>query len=132
MAINADVLIRRRPSDRALFWAAAIGFPLLVLIGYPRTYYFSPLFAHKPLANNLIHAARVRHVAMGCLFYGADRSHPHKKCASAHDNGLGGCSLGARGYRSRNVGRGRCRILCGIRDLRESIRTRSLWSRWSG
>ena len=56
MAINADVLIRRRPSDRALFWAAAIGFPLLVLLGYARTYYLSPLFDHKPLANSLIHA----------------------------------------------------------------------------
>jgi hypothetical protein len=56
MAINADILLRRRPSDRALFWAAAIGFPLLVLVGYARTYYLSPLFVHKPLANSLIHA----------------------------------------------------------------------------
>ena len=56
MAINADVLIRRRPSDRALFWAAAIGFPLLVLIGYARTYYLSPFFNHKPVANDLVHA----------------------------------------------------------------------------
>ena len=56
MATNADILIRRRPSDRALFWAAAIGFPLLVLIGYVWTYYLSPFFTHKPLANDLIHA----------------------------------------------------------------------------
>lgn len=55
MAINADVLIRRRPSDRTLFWAAAIGFPLLVLIGYAKTYYLSAFFDHKPIANSLVH-----------------------------------------------------------------------------
>ena len=59
MAINADFLIRRRPSDRALFWAAAIGFPLLVLLGYARTYYFSAFFDHKPLANALVHGHAV-------------------------------------------------------------------------
>ncbi len=32
MAINANLI--RRPSDRSLFLAAAIGFPLVVLIGY--------------------------------------------------------------------------------------------------
>jgi len=56
MAMNADILVRRRPSDRALFWAAAIGFPLIVLVGYARTYYLSPLFDVKPLANGLVHA----------------------------------------------------------------------------
>jgi hypothetical protein len=56
MAINANILVRRRPSDRALFWAAAIGFPLLVVIGYAKTYYFSGFFDHKPLANSIVHA----------------------------------------------------------------------------
>ena len=54
MAINTDVLIRRRPSDRALMIAAAVGFPLLVVIGYARTYYLAPFFDHK-LANALVH-----------------------------------------------------------------------------
>jgi hypothetical protein len=56
MAINTDFLFRRRPSDRGLFWAAAIGFPLLVFVGYARTYYLSSFFEHKQLANALIHA----------------------------------------------------------------------------
>ena len=55
MAINADVLMRRRPSDRALMIAVAVGFPLLVVIGYARTYYLAPFFDHKALANSLVH-----------------------------------------------------------------------------
>jgi len=54
MAINANLL--RRPSDRGLFLAAAVGFPLLVLIGYFRTYYFSAFFDVRPVANALVHA----------------------------------------------------------------------------
>jgi hypothetical protein len=64
MAINQNLMnssfLReknlRRPSDRNLFLAAAILFPLLVLIGYFRTYYFSAFFDVKPLANALVHA----------------------------------------------------------------------------
>ncbi len=54
MAINANLL--RRPSDRGLFLVAAVGFPLLVLIGYFRSYYFSAFFDIKPIANALVHA----------------------------------------------------------------------------
>jgi len=54
MAINANLL--RRPSDRSLFMVAAVGFPLLVLIGYFRSYYFSAFFDVKPIANALVHA----------------------------------------------------------------------------
>lgn len=57
MAINANLL--RRPSDRVLFLAAAIGFPLLVLIGYFKSYYFSAFFDVEPLANNLVHVHAV-------------------------------------------------------------------------
>lgn len=64
MAINADILTSRssvvpenpKLADRRLFLIAAIGFPLLVLIGYSRTYYFSGFFNAKPLANSLVHA----------------------------------------------------------------------------
>jgi hypothetical protein len=42
--------------DRGLFLTAAIGFPLIVLIGYFKTYYFSAFFDVKPLANALVHA----------------------------------------------------------------------------
>lgn len=54
MAINANSL--RRPSDRGLFLAAAVGFPLVVLIGYFKSYYFSAFFDVQPVANALVHA----------------------------------------------------------------------------
>ena len=54
MAINAD-LLRPRPTDRNLFLAAAIGFPVLVLLGYFRTYYFSQFFDVPSVANMLVH-----------------------------------------------------------------------------
>ncbi len=53
MAINGNLI--QRPSDRSLFLAAAIGFPLLVFIGYFKTYYFSALFDVRPVANSLVH-----------------------------------------------------------------------------
>jgi hypothetical protein len=69
MATNADLLQPRivnatagenartaRSSDRRLFLAAAIGFPLVVLIGYFKTYYFSAFFDVRPIANSLVHA----------------------------------------------------------------------------
>lgn len=64
MAINQNLLnsnflrekLLRRPSDRNLFLAAAILFPLLVLIGYFKTYYFSAFFNDvRPFANSLVH-----------------------------------------------------------------------------
>lgn len=45
-----------RNADRRLFLLAAIGFPLLVLIGYFKTYYFSAFFDVRPVANALVHA----------------------------------------------------------------------------
>ena len=46
MAVNAITL--RRPSDRGLYLIAAIGFPLLVLIGYFKSYYGRGLFDGVP------------------------------------------------------------------------------------
>lgn len=55
MAINADVF-NPRLADRKLFIAAAIGFPLVVLAGYFKSYYFSAFFSDsRPLANSLVH-----------------------------------------------------------------------------
>ena len=54
MAINANLL--RRPSDKNLFLTAAIGFPLLVFVGYFKTYYFSRFFDVPAVANWLVHA----------------------------------------------------------------------------
>lgn len=53
MAMNPELI--RRPSDRELILAAVVLFPLLVLIGYFRTYYFSPFFDVPSLANKLVH-----------------------------------------------------------------------------
>jgi hypothetical protein len=53
MANNAGII--RRPSDRGLFLAAAIGFPLLVLIGFSRSYYFSSFFGGSAVPNGLVH-----------------------------------------------------------------------------
>jgi hypothetical protein len=56
MAINANVL-NPRLADRKLFLAAAVGFPLIVLAGYFKSYYFSAFFADaRPIANALVHA----------------------------------------------------------------------------
>jgi hypothetical protein len=54
MAINANLLPRQ--ADRRLFLIAAIGFPLLVLTGYFKSYYFSAFFDVRPVANALVHA----------------------------------------------------------------------------
>lgn len=57
MATNSYLF--RRPSDRALFVTAAIAFPLLILIGYARSYYFAAYFNARPLAGTLVHAHAV-------------------------------------------------------------------------
>jgi len=55
MAINSNII--KRPTDRGLFLTAAVLFPLLVLIGYFKSYYFSAFFADAPkVANLLVHA----------------------------------------------------------------------------
>jgi len=56
MAANVQTL-NPRLVDRKLFIAAAIGFPLVVLTGYFKSYYFSAFFPDsRPLANMLVHA----------------------------------------------------------------------------
>ena len=57
MAVNENFL--KCGADRKLFLAAAVGFPLLVLIGYFRTYYFRAFFDVKPLATSLVHVHAV-------------------------------------------------------------------------
>ncbi len=54
MAINVNTL--RRHTDRRLFLAAAILFPLVVLAGYFKSYYFSAFFDVPAVANMLVHA----------------------------------------------------------------------------
>lgn len=47
--------LHRHLFDRRLFMAAAIAFPLIVLAGFGRTYYFKGLFDVPPLASRLVH-----------------------------------------------------------------------------
>ena len=54
MAVNPNILTPRL-ADRRLFLIAGIGFPLLVLIGYFRTYYGGVFFRTPPLANSIVH-----------------------------------------------------------------------------
>jgi len=53
MATNAITL--RRPSDRNLYLIAAISFPLLVLIGYFKSYYGRGLFEGVPVPTTFAH-----------------------------------------------------------------------------
>lgn len=53
MAINSNLL--KRPSDQDLYKIAAIVFPLVVLIGYFKSYYFSAFFDVPSVANALVH-----------------------------------------------------------------------------
>ena len=56
MAASANVL-NPRLIDRKLYIAAAIVFPLVVLAGYFKSYYFSSFFSDaRPIANVLVHA----------------------------------------------------------------------------
>ncbi|HKX83360.1 MAG TPA: hypothetical protein VJL58_03985 [Pyrinomonadaceae bacterium] len=55
MATNVNAL-QPRLADRKLFLITAIGFPLLVLIGYFKSYYFSAFFPDaRPIPTNLVH-----------------------------------------------------------------------------
>ena len=54
MAVNPR-LFDQRLADRKLFLAAAAAFPLIVLAGYFRTYYFSAFFDVPAIANSLVH-----------------------------------------------------------------------------
>lgn len=58
----------KRLFDRRLFLAAAIAFPILVLAGFGRTYYFKPLFDVPPLASMLVHLHGLLMTAWVALF----------------------------------------------------------------
>lgn len=53
MAANEVFLARMR--ERRLYLIAAIFFPLIILIGFARTYYLKELFNAPPLASLLVH-----------------------------------------------------------------------------
>ncbi len=55
MAVQVNTF-NARLAERRLLLATAIGFPLVVFIGYFRTYYFSSFFDVPAVANTLVHA----------------------------------------------------------------------------
>jgi hypothetical protein len=55
MAVQVNTF-NTRLAERRLLLATAIGFPLVVFIGYFRTYYFSTFFDVPAVANTLVHA----------------------------------------------------------------------------
>jgi hypothetical protein len=50
----------RRLSESGLFLAAAILFPLLVLVGYFKSYYFRVFFDVKPVATTFVQWSKRR------------------------------------------------------------------------
>ncbi|HSI88334.1 MAG TPA: hypothetical protein VK918_04705 [Pyrinomonadaceae bacterium] len=56
--LNAAAASRKNPriAEKRLLLATTIAFPLIVLIGYFRTYYFSAFFDVPAVANKLVHA----------------------------------------------------------------------------
>jgi hypothetical protein len=50
-----DSSVERRLFDRRLYFAIAILFPAIVLLGFARTYYLKGLFATPPLPSGLVH-----------------------------------------------------------------------------
>ncbi len=58
----------KRLFDRRLFLAAAIAFPVLILAGFGRTYYFKPLFDVPPLPSMLVHLHGLLMTAWVALF----------------------------------------------------------------
>ena len=63
-----DDVAARHQFDRRLFLAAAITFPLLVLIGFARTYYARPLFALSALPSTLVYIHGLLMTAWVALF----------------------------------------------------------------
>jgi hypothetical protein len=55
MAVNVNSLSLRL-ADRKIFLVAAVAFPLIVLVGYFRSYYGSVFFDVPSVANALVHA----------------------------------------------------------------------------
>src|SRR6185503_7555560 len=60
--------IHRRISDRPLYLLAAIAVPLIVLLGFARTYYLKGFFATPPLPSGIVHLHGIVMTAWMALF----------------------------------------------------------------
>ena len=93
MAANVNVI--RRPSDKALWITAAAAFPLIVLAGYFRSYYFRPFFENPPFANSLVHFHAIT-MSVWVLYFTAQIALVRTKNLKLHMSmGLAGIALAA-------------------------------------
>jgi hypothetical protein len=95
MAVSVNVL-NPRLADRKLSIAAAVAFPLIVLIGYFKSYYGSALFADAPrIANSLVHVHGVV-MSVWVLYFVAQIALIRTKNVKLHMTmGLAGVALAA-------------------------------------
>lgn len=93
MAANVSVI--RRPSDKALWVTAAVIFPLVVLIGYFKTYYFRAFFDVPAFGHWLVHLHAVTMTAW-VLYFVAQVALVRTKNLKLHMSmGMAGIALGA-------------------------------------
>jgi hypothetical protein len=85
----------RRAFDRRLFLAAAIAFPLLVLVGFGRTYYARGLFDVPPLPTRLVHLHGLLMTAWVVLFVTQVRLISAQRVRLHQRLGYAGVGLGA-------------------------------------
>ncbi len=86
----------RRLFDRRLYLAAAILFPLIVLVGFGRTYYFKGLFGTtRPLPSSLVHLHGLVMTAWVVLFVVQVRLASSKRIHRHQQLGYAGIGLGA-------------------------------------
>lgn len=97
--VRADVAasnkVDSRLFDRRLFLAAAILFPLIVLAGFGRTYYFKEFFGTPPLPSNLLHVHGLVMTAWIALFIAQVRFISAKRIKLHQRMGFAGIGLGA-------------------------------------
>jgi hypothetical protein len=67
MATSPDIQ-RRRMSDRPLYLLAAVVVPVIVLLGFARTYYLKGFFATPPLPSRFVHLHGIVMTAWVALF----------------------------------------------------------------
>ena len=93
MAANANIL--RRPSDKALWIGAAALFPLIVLIGYFKTYYFRAFFDVPAFGHWLVHLHAVT-MSVWVLYFVAQVALVRTKNLKLHMSmGMAGIALAA-------------------------------------
>ena len=101
MAININAL-NPRVADRKLFLAAGVGFPLIVLTGYFRSYYGNFLFDVPSVANSLVHAHGLV-MSLWVVYFSVQIALIRTKNVKIHMTmGLAGIAAGGYGYYRRD------------------------------